>query len=351
VLLAAVAQPVSAADQVSDGQWYHQFLSTAQAHQHTEGAGVTVAVIDSGVDATHADLAGSVLSGVDLTNEGPGDGHVDTDGHGTKMASLIAGHGRVRGVAPAAKVLPIRAGVFEGARGDHVIDGIKWAVAHGAGVISISLGGEGDPLERQEVQTALASDVVVVAGAGNRPEDTSVRFPAAYPGVLAVAAVGRNGEHAPVSVAGPQVVIAAPGVDISGAHPGGRYSVGSGTSDATAIAAGAVALIRAKFPQLKAAEVVRRLTATATDKGSPGRDPEYGYGVINLVGALTADVPVGTEGPSKASGGAGPTNKPSTPDGPPLVLLLIFGAAAVALVVALIGFVVWARGRRRSAVP
>lgn len=350
VFLLVVNQPAFAQDQVADGQWYHQFLSTAQAHQAVQGESITVAVIDSGVDASHPDLVGSVLPGTDLTHEGPGDGRRDTDGHGTKMASLIAAHGRVRGVAPEAKILAVRAGTGSGTSTSNVALGIRWAVAQKAKVISIATGNDvDDQLTRQEIQAALAADTVVVASAGNKPPDSSVLFPAAYPGVVAVAAVGRNGERAPVSATGPQIVIAAPGVDISGAHPGGKYSIGTGTSDATAIVAGAVALIRARYPQLKAADVVRRLTATATDKGSPGRDPEYGFGVINLVAALTADVPVATDGPSALSKGPGPGGGgSSTPDGPQWLLYVVFGAAGVALVVAVIAFVLFARGRRRG---
>lgn len=348
VYLTNVVPPATAADQISDGQWYHQFLNTAQAHQLTQARGITVAVIDTGVDATHPDLVGSVLPGTDLTGEGQGDGHTDIDGHGTKMASLIVAHGQVRGVAPAAKILPIRAGTEDGARGDRVSVGIRWAVAHGARVISISIAGDDDLLQRQEVEAAIAADVVIVAGVGNRPKATSVQFPAAYPGVVAVAAVDKDGAHAPVSVVGPEVVVAAPGSEISGASNNGKYSIGSGTSNATAIVAGAAALVRAKYPQLKATEVIRRLTATATDKGSPGRDPEYGYGVLNLVGALTADLPVASDGPSAGSKRPGTGNGPAAPDGTPWLLLVILGAAAVALAVSVVAFVGWAR--RRSGV-
>jgi type VII secretion-associated serine protease mycosin len=335
--------PALAADEISDGQWYHQFLNTAQAHELTQGEGVVAAVIDSGVDASHPDLAGSVMPGTDLTSGGPGDGRTDHDGHGTRMASLIAAHGRVRGIAPRTKILPVRVGTLGRLGGSEVSVGIKYAVAQGAKVISMSLGGDDDPLQRQEVTAALAADVVIVAGVGNLPKDTSVQYPAAYPGVVAVAAIDKNGEHAPVSVTGPQVVIAAPGAGISGAYTGGKYEINTGTSDATAIVAGAVALIRARFPQLKAADVVRRLTDTATDKGSPGRDPEYGYGVINLVGALTAEIPAATTSSTASKQGGGS----SKPDGMPWVLV----AAAVGLVVAVVGFVVWARRRRPSAGP
>jgi type VII secretion-associated serine protease mycosin len=347
MLVVAPVPAAQAADQVSDGQWFHQVLNTQEAHKLSRGEGVTVAVIDSGVDATHPDLAGSVLAGTDITSEGPGDGRVDTNGHGTMMASLIAAHGRVRGVAPAAAILPVRAGTADGTKSDRVSAGIEWAAAHGARVISISVGGRDDPLKRQVVQAALAADIVIVASAGNLPDDTSVLFPAAYPGVIAAAAVGKNGEHSAISTSGSQVVISAPGEEISGAHPGGKYAIGSGSSNSTAIIAGAVALIRARFPQLKAADVVRRLTATATDKGSPGRDPEYGFGVINLVGALTADLPAASEAPSAAPTrqGSGLGTSPSTPGRQPWVLLLILGGA----VVAVLAFTVYALRRRRSA--
>lgn len=285
----ATAQP--GADPISEGQWYHRFLDTARAHQLTRGEGVTVAVIDSGVDAGHPDLAGSVLEGTDLTEPGGGNGHIDDHGHGTAMASLIAAHGRVKGVAPAAKILPVRVSEKEGSRSSHLALGVRWAARNGAKVISISLGGQEDLLGRQEVQAALAADIVVVAAAGNRPDDTAVMYPAAIPGVVAAVAVDSNGDRADLSVSGEQVVIAAPGVDISTARPRAQHNVGSGTSDATAITAGAVALIRSRFPQLKAPEVVQRLTATATDRGQPGRDRDYGFGVIDLVAALTADIP------------------------------------------------------------
>lgn len=116
-------------------------------------------------------------------------------------------------------------------------------------------------------------------------------YPATEKGVIAVGGINRNGEHAAVSVTGPEIDVVAPAVDIYSTSYDGKYSKGTGTSSATAIVAGAVALIRSKYPDLPAQEVAHRLTATAIDKGPPGRDDEYGYGVIDLVAALTADVP------------------------------------------------------------
>ncbi|HCU52334.1 MAG TPA: type VII secretion-associated serine protease, partial [Micromonosporaceae bacterium] len=284
LLILMAGMPAHAADRVSDGQWFHTFLRTAEAHAITTGSGVTVAVIDTGVDASHPDLAGSVLPGADLVASG-GDGRIDTDGHGTAMAGLIAAHGRVIGTAPQVKIFPVRyAATNEGGPLDDLAAGINWAARKGVDVISIS---HGDPIDdlllKQVVQNALAADIVVVASAGNVPKVSRVVYPAAIPGVVAVGGVDRNGNHSSVSVTGPEVVISAPSDAISSTDKGGGYREGTGTSDATAIVAGAAALIRARFPQLKASEVVRRLTATAVDKGAPGRDNEYGYGVLNLV--------------------------------------------------------------------
>jgi type VII secretion-associated serine protease mycosin len=339
LLLAIAGQPAQATDRVSDGQWFHQFLKTEQAHQMTRGDGAIVAVIDTGIDATHPDLSGSILEGTDLTSAG--DGRTDIDGHGTKMASLIVGHGRVRGIAPAAKILPIRVIEEFAGRASKMSVGVRWAIEHGAKVISISSGTDDNLLLRQEIQAAAAADVVVVAAVGNQPEFRSVAYPAAIPGVVAVAGVDKNGDSAAVSVSGPEVVIAAPAVGISGASPGNGYIDGEGTSDATAIVAGAVALIRAKFPQLKAPEVIRRLTATAIDKGPPGHDPSYGFGVLDIVAALTAELPAATS-PAAASSRAPSAQPPSTSDRFPWWILIL---AAVPVAAIVIIAVAWRRRR------
>ena len=184
--------------------------------------------------------------------------------------------------------------------------GVRWAVTHKVEVISISrVITSNDLLLHQQIEAALIADIVVVAAAGNYPKDDRVRYPAAIPGVVAVAGVDRNGNRSKHSVTGPEVLIAAPSDDISSTGLNGTYTIASGTSNATAIVAGAVALVRARYPELKATEVVRRLTATAIDKGPPGRDDEYGYGVLNLVGALTAELP------SATTAGTHPTASPT----------------------------------------
>ncbi|MFY1675224.1 type VII secretion-associated serine protease mycosin [Plantactinospora sp. WMMB334] len=305
------------ADQARDNQWHLRYLQVNKAHDISRGAGVTVAVIDTGVDP-HPDLHKNLLEGTDSFPGGTGDGQVDDDGHGTRMAGLIAAHGRpgnrgALGIAPDAKILPIRYVKTTGSNDpDDVATGINWAVGKGAKVISISSTTSSTPALRQAVTAALSANVVIVAGAGNRSGGILVRFPAAFQGVVAVAATDRNGSHSSISVTGSKIVISAPGEDISSTSPGGRYRTASGTSPSTAIVAGAAALVRSKFPELSAEEVIHRLTATADDKGAPGRDEEYGYGVLNLVKALTADVPP-LEGGAETSASADPSPTQSQP--------------------------------------
>ncbi|MEU0151481.1 type VII secretion-associated serine protease mycosin [Micromonospora fulviviridis] len=292
----------SAARRVREDEWHLKFLNVSKAHQISRGKGVTVAIVDTGV-APHPDLAGNLLPGTDLT--AAGDGLQDTDGHGTAMAGLIAAHGQrsslgVLGIAPSAKVLSIRGkATNEGGDTDNLALGIEYAIRQGADIVCISAVAARSTRLAAAVRAALQADVVVVAAAGNRPDDPTVGYPASEEGVIAVGGTDRSGMLAAVSVTGPEVDVAAPAVDIYSTSYGGKYSKGTGTSSATAIVAGAAALIRSKYPDLPAQEVAHRLTATAIDKGPPGRDDEYGYGVIDLVAALTADVPpLGFETPS-----------------------------------------------------
>jgi type VII secretion-associated serine protease mycosin len=295
------------ADVVRDAQWHLDVLRMQQIHLQEQGEGIRVAIIDSGVDASHPDLAGAVAPGVDFRRAG--DGRTDSSGHGTAMAGIVAARGRpggvgVLGIAPKAVLIPVNAG---GPGNPEAEAGIDWAVQHGAKVICLAFGSGGDTRLERAVERAIAADAVVVAAAGNRPTASRIQAPARYPGVLAVVGVDREGKHAEVSVTGPEAVLAAPAVEIVSTNAGGGYRTGTGTSDATAIVAGAVALVRSKYPQLKAPEVIHRLAATAIDKGKPGRDDEYGYGVIDLVAALTADVPpLGSSAPAAPSTAAAP---------------------------------------------
>jgi type VII secretion-associated serine protease mycosin len=310
-ILLLLLTPVPAdADAIRDREWIVSALHLAKAHQYGEGSGVVVAVVDSGVDPTHADLAGNVLAGADVSSDGSvsGNGHQDSLGHGTGIAGIVAGHGHgsghadgVLGIAPKAKILPVKDGE---SFGFGVAPAIMWAIRHKAKVICIAQGDllSGSPPDlEQAVEAAEKADIVVVAGAGNEPLSTSVAYPAAYPGVVAAAGTDEHGNHAAVSVTGPQLVLAAPATDIVQPYPDHKYSVGTGTSLSTAIIAGAAALVRSRFPKLSATEVIHRLTAAATDKGAPGRDDEYGYGLLNIVAALTANVPPATASASPSA--------------------------------------------------
>ncbi|MEU2167206.1 S8 family serine peptidase [Micromonospora chersina] len=311
---------------------------------------MTVAVLDTGVEA-HRDLSPNLLDGTDVIPGGSGHGHHDLNGHGTGMAGLIAATGEgggAMGIAPRSKILPVLVTPLSGVgQADALADGIEYAVSRSAQIISISsVGGASQRLVRA-INTALAANVVIVASAGNRPEDGYVGYPASLDPVIAVGGVDRRGNHAAVSVTGPEIDVVAPAVDIYSTGINGGYRVGTGTSDATAIVAGAAALIRSKYPDLPAQEVAHRLTATAIDKGPPGHDDEYGYGVIDLVAALTADVPpLGFETPSvttpTSTAAHGSSDDNSTARG--LATLGVLLAAGG-------GYLVWRRRRRAEDPP
>ncbi|MCU7726705.1 S8 family serine peptidase [Actinoplanes sp. KI2] len=296
-LAAAVAVPATPAfaDSVRNDQWYLKSLNVAQAQTISEGSGVSVAVIDTGV-YPHPDLQRNLLPGADLLPGGTGDGRVDDNGHGTNVAALVAAHGRnndgVLGIAPSAKILPIKIGnKANGLSIDAATDAFGWAIAHGAKVINVSSGtGPTDALINS-VNGAISHDIVVVAAAGNTSEAAILSYPAAIDGVLVVGATDRNGKHAPFSIVDKKVDICAPGKDVITAEPKKRYADVDGTSFAAPIVSGAAALVRAKFPNLSGPEVIHRLEATADDIGPPGRDDQCGYGELNIVKALTADVP------------------------------------------------------------
>jgi subtilisin family serine protease len=185
--------------------------------------------------------------------------------------------------------------------------------------------------------------------------------PAIYDGVVAVGATDQDGNVASISVTGSPMVLSAPGARIVSADKTG-YAIGDGTSASTAIVAGAAALVRSKYPNLSAKEVVHRLTATATDKGPPGRDPQYGYGVLNLVGALTANVPPATPSaapsrtPDSAATSSGAITDPTNAAAPGSNKRTgsnagIIIAVSAVVVLAAAGIVGWVLLRRRGQPP
>ena len=338
------------ADQRRDAQWYLQRLDIAAAHQVSKGAGVAVAVIDTGVAADRADLRGAVLPGFEVTASG--DGRRDELGHGTAMAGIIAARGRggdrgLLGIAPGARILPIRP-----ASGPLVVaKAIEWAVAHDAEVINMSFAVSGGDDLARAVTAAAKADVVLVAATGNDGEEgIDGDFPAAYPEVLAVGASGRQGEATSFSHRGPQLDLVAPGVAIPvlGGELDSAYRVVEGTSAATAIVSGAAALIRSKYPHLSAADVVSALRSTATDKGTPGRDDTYGHGELNIIAALEA----AATPPRTPAGSTRPSVIAGTGDGDGgLPRLAIVGSGLLVLAAAVVALVIGVRRRRARASP
>lgn len=310
VVVALVVIPTvpASADSIRDAEYWLDEYGIRTAWSVTQGAGVTIAVIDTGVDATVQELRGAVVGGADFSGLGAANGQtpVGSTGseHGTLVASLAAGRGRtanagVIGSAPAANLLAISIGFGEGTvdSDTQIAEAVRWAVDHGADVINMSL--TRNTLEWPQSWDdaflyAMDHDVVIVAAAGNRGSGTTVvGAPATMPGVLTVAGVDRNGEASfDASSQGITIAISAPSEELVGVAPGGTTVRWSGTSGATPIVAGIVALVRAGHPDLDAANVINRIVATARDAGESGQDAIYGYGLIDAAAAVSADVPL-----------------------------------------------------------
>ncbi|MFK0293782.1 type VII secretion-associated serine protease mycosin [Streptomyces sp. NPDC090442] len=308
--LAVLPSLPARADTLRAQEWGLAAIHAQDAWETTKGAGVTVAVLDTGVDADHPDLKGQVLPQKDLIGFGARPGDDTYAQHGTGMASVIAGHGHgagrsdgVLGVAPEARILPVRV-ILE----DHdperrrardqkagaLADGIRWAADHGADVINMSLGDDSetahpDSREDAAIQYALGKGIPVVASAGNGGlKGNHVSYPAAYPGVIAATAVTHLDARAPFSTRHWYATVSAPGYDILMADHGTGYVSGWGTSPAAAFVSGAVALIRSAHRGLSPNQIRDLLTSTAQHHPEGGRDDEYGAGLIDPAAALTA---------------------------------------------------------------
>lgn len=271
--LLLTSAPAAMADYVRGRQWVIDVIDYEKVWSESQGDGVTVAVVDTGVDGTHPDLTGQLVKGLDVT--GGGDAENDTDGHGTGMASLIAGHGHgannasgVVGLAPRVKILPIKAAETDDFDDDEWAKGVRFAVDLGVDVINLSFG---DSLATPGSEGAKAiayaqhHDVVVVAAAGNEG-NAELSYPSKLSGVVAVGAVDESLDHWEDSNTGPGVTLAAPGVKIIEADPteASGYAQGTGTSDAAAYVSATAALIRSKYPDLTAGQVINRMVKSAT---------------------------------------------------------------------------------------
>jgi subtilisin family serine protease len=297
-------------------QWVLQALNVQPAWSVTQGQGVTVAVIDSGVNPDVSDLAGSVITGPNYTGVDTPESNPNWGVHGTWMASLIAGHGHdgggsgIIGVAPKSRVLSIRV-ITDSTDPNYVhyqhepqariqselARAIGYAVSHGAQVISMSLGyGLPSLPVRHALQDALNAGVVIVASSGNsgdaatsgRSAHAPYSFPADYPGVLGVAAIGANGQAASFSSDNISVQVAAPGVEVPAQGRDGQYWLVSGTSPACALTAGVAALIKSAYPSLPPDMVREAITSSTSNRPLHGYNDAVGFGTVDAAAALRA---------------------------------------------------------------
>ncbi|GHE35520.1 type VII secretion-associated serine protease [Streptosporangium violaceochromogenes] len=384
VLGVVLSTPAAAGDVREEQRWVLERLNVERAWKITKGAGVTVALVDSGVDDQVAELRGRVVTGPDMTSVEAGGGRPAAGWHGTAMASLIAGGGEgggkgrakgkkgrgLLGIAPQARILSLPLVAPEAPEGDSVppredlrsradsplARAIRYAVTHGAKVVSMSLGAYGPHrAEREAVSYALSRGVVLVAAVGNDGDSAYARdhatsfwnFPAGYPGVIGVGAV--DGANAPATFSSDNlsVLVSAPGVDVPVVIPGGGYGSSAGTSSSAALVAGVAALIKAKYPDIPPHIVSKALTSTARFAPSAGYDDHIGFGVVDAAAALarageltraTVKVPPPSGG-HFGRGSSSPESLRPGPDGPRLWLygtgtaagLLAFGAAVAVL--------------------
>ncbi|WP_406433833.1 type VII secretion-associated serine protease mycosin [Streptomyces sp. NBC_00631] len=368
--LALLPSTTAYADTIRAQQWGLSALHLDEAWRTTKGKGITVAVLDTGVEADHPDLVGNVLPAKDMIGFGAGPGDSDWARHGTAMAGIIAGHGHgvgngdgVMGVAPEARILPVRV-ILEDSdsardkarttRGNALADGIRWAADHGADVINLSLGDDSDsahpePSEDEAIQYALKKDVVVVASAGNGgKKGDHISYPAAYPGVIAATAVDRFGVRASFSTRRWYATVSAPGDDIVIAEPDHKYYEGWGTSAAAAFVSGAVALVKAAHPGLTPAQIKKLLEDTARDAPAGGRDDSRGFGMIDPAAAIKSAAGLKTRNLTSASYskkyfGSGPDPEETTTSATDWAAPMAGGTGGVLLVAAV---VLW-RARRR----
>ncbi|MEV5511088.1 type VII secretion-associated serine protease mycosin [Streptomyces orinoci] len=275
------------ADSIRSKQWYLDAMNADEMWKTSTGAGVTVAIIDTGVQADLPDLRGQVLPGKDFS-ELPGGATSDDNGHGTRMAMFIAGTGRARGgqgslgLAPGAKILPLRIANASFA------SAIRYAADSEAKIVNISMGsllGQKSDLESEKhaVDYALSKGKLIFAGVGNSAQKGNpLLYPAGYAGVVGVGAVNRDGEVTAESERGPQVALVAPGADMYSTCKGGTgVCTGHGTSDASALASASAALVWSKHPDWTANQVLRVLINTA-GRSTTGekRNDNVGYGLI-----------------------------------------------------------------------
>lgn len=371
----AVAVPLPS-DTTTNGEWWFTSLRIPEIwDQGVQGQGITVAVLDSGVNPAVAGLSSQLTPGTDVT----GQGATDTQGHGTRMAAFIAGQGGVGneiGIAPQARIMPVK--VLGGGlpTATRYVNGINWAVAHGSKIINMSVG-DPEPCPdqvQQAVARAVNSGAIVVAAAGN---DANRGNPSAYPanckGVIAVGAVDADLHAWPDSEQQDYLDVAAPGVHMRAIDQTGATGYSDGTSDAAALTSASLALIWSKLPQLTNRQVVARLLAgVVDDRTTPGHDNVTGYGVVRPYHSITDNIPANAPNPifdelgqlastasappaaspsARSSSVASPQATPGKGNGLALPLVLAIGGVVVLLLIGLVTAITIRRRQVPAAPP
>ena len=276
-------------------------LQLPQAHALAKGDNILIAVIDSGIDATHPELAGMIADSFDAIVTGEA-----VDRHGTGIAGAIVAHARLMGSAPAARILAVRAFAPRAVGAGTtfaILKGLDWAAARGARVINMSFAGPRDPAISRSLAAANARGIVLIAAAGNAGPKSPPLYPAADPNVIAVTATDADDQLFAAANRGGYIAVAAPGVDLLLPAPGPGYQMASGTSFAAAEVSGAVALLLERKPDLDPQAVRRALMSTARDLGPKGIDPQFGAGLVDAYQAILS-LPAGTAGQGTTVGTA-----------------------------------------------
>lgn len=272
-------------------------LRLSEARKFAQGRNIRVGLIDSGVDMEHPEIRGSVLGYLDAV-----DGLATPHAHGTSMATAIVAHSELQGIAPAARLIVARAfggpqAASANGKSFQILTALEWVVQQRAKVVNLSFAGPQDRLLSKALAGAKERGVITVAAAGNGGARSAPLYPGADPSVIAVTATDAEDKVFGDANRGSYVAVAAPGVDVLTAEPGGRYAFTSGTSIAAAHVTALVALLLEKQPELDSDSARRVLSESATDLGSRGRDPVYGAGRIDPPTALARVMPVATARP------------------------------------------------------
>lgn len=293
VLSPLTSSATASAQPASELQWYLDAMQAEKMWRSSQGEGITVAVLDTGVDRTVPELRGQVMDGKSFL--GPGSPYSDPDSHGTTMAALISGTGKsggIQGLAPDSRILPLKTTDRLGLPGD-IAAAIDYSVKNGAKIINISLSAPrvaDDERVQRAVDRANRKGALIFASTGNKGTDEA-NYPAALPGVIAVAATDKQAQRMKSSQYGPHVALSAPGADLAvRCEKNAAICKNSGTSAATAIASASAALIWSKHPNWTGNQVLRVLIDTA-GKPTEGKIPSkyVGYGAVRPRVALAND--------------------------------------------------------------